>query len=393
MSDGKLPPGIRERGGKKPYQLRYRDPDTGKEVTEHFRLISKAKDRQKEVAYEKEHDQYIDPRLGKIRFGELARQRLDASIDLRDSTKATNGSYMRCHILPRFGDRPIGRLRAAEIQAWVSELSDKGLSPKTIRECYRLLASVLQFAVDSGFLVQSPCGRTVKLPRIPHQEQRFLSAVQIDEVADAIGDHYRALVYSAAYLGCRWGELCGLKRSNLDLLRRRVQIVGTLEEIGGRVRYVPETKSSASRRALMLPRFLVDMLAAHLAQAPSSEYVFTNLRGGVLHRSSFRSSHWLPATRKAGLEGVRFHDLRHSAVALAIAQGAHPKEIQARLGHSSITTTLNVYAHLFPSLDEQLANRMDDAFRRKEEANADQTRTKLDNDPVSLETKKNEKAL
>ncbi|MDQ3662848.1 MAG: site-specific integrase [Actinomycetota bacterium] len=117
------------------------------------------------------------------------------------------------------------------------------------------------------------------------------------------------------------------------------------------------------------------------------------IRGDVLRRSSFRSSHWLPATRKAGLEGVRFHDLRHSAVALAIAQGAHPKEIQARLGHSSITTTLNVYAHLFPSLDEQLANRMDDAFRRKNEANADQTRTKRDNDPVSLEKRKEEKPL
>ena len=172
-----------------------------------------------------------------------------------------------------------------------------------------------------------------------------------------------------------------------------MQIVGTLEEIGGRVRYVSETKSSASRRALMLPRFLVEMLASHLAQAPSSEYVFTNLRGDFLRRSSFRSSHWLPATGKAGLEGVRFHDLRHSAVAMAIAQGAHPAEIQARLGHSSISTTLGVYAHLFPSLDEQLANRLDDAFRRREEPNADQTRTKRDNAPVSLKKRKEEKAL
>jgi integrase len=63
-----------------------------------------------------------------------------------------------------------------------------------------------------------------------------------------------------------------------------------------------------------------------------------------------------------GLEpGPRFHDLRHHAAAVAIAAGAHPKAIQARLGHASITTTLNVYGGLFPSLDEELADRLDAA--------------------------------
>ncbi|MBA2312416.1 MAG: site-specific integrase [Actinobacteria bacterium] len=392
MTERKLPPGIREHHGK--YQLRYRNPATGKEVTEHFRLITDARKRQHEVAADKERRQWVNPRLGQIRFGELARHRLDASVDLRDSTRATCESYLRSHLLPYFANHLIGRIRAADIQAWIVELQDKGLAPKTIRECYRLLSATMQFAVDDGMLTQSPCGRAVKLPRVPRQEQRFLSAAQIDEVADTIGGHHAPLVYSAAYLGCRWGELAGLKRTNLDLLRRRVQIVGTLEEIGSRVRYHPETKSNASRRALMLPRFLADMLAAHLAQAPVSEYVFTNLKGEFLRRGSFRTSHWLPATRRADLEGVRFHDLRHTAVALSIAQGAHPKEIQARLGHSSITTTLNTYGHLFPSLDEQLTERLDEAFRRTQtETNADQTRTKAEQEPVSLEDRKSQKAL
>jgi integrase len=55
-----------------------------------------------------------------------------------------------------------------------------------------------------------------------------------------------------------------------------------------------------------------------------------------------------------------FHHLRHTAAALAIAEGAHPKAIQARLGHASITTTLNLYGHLFPSLDVELAERLDE---------------------------------
>jgi integrase len=141
-----------------------------------------------------------------------------------------------------------------------------------------------------------------------------------------------------------------------------VLIVGTLEEIGGRVRYVPETKSSPSRRSLSLPRFLVEVLAEHLTGEPESSYVFTSKTGDPLRRSTFRQCHWLPAVRRAGLEPLRFHDLRHSHVSLLIGQGAHPKEIQARLGHASITTTLNTYGHLMPSLDAALSDRLDEAY-------------------------------
>ena len=83
--------------------------------------------------------------------------------------------------------------------------------------------------------------------------------------------------------------------------------------------------------------------------------MFPNRAGNPPHPSSFNSNHWKPAKRRVGLEGVRFHDLRHTAVALAIAQGAHPKAIQARMGHSSVQVTLDRYGHLFPELDEAIA--------------------------------------
>ena len=105
---------------------------------------------------------------------------------------------------------------------------------------------------------------------------------------------------------------------------------------------------------------------------------------------TFRSKVWLPAVEKAGLAPLRFHDLRHSCASFLIAQGAHPKEIQARLGHSSITTTLNVYGHLFPSLDERLAERLDATYR---ETKAGQERANDDSRVVGLNTAKGEKAL
>ena len=91
--------------------------------------------------------------------------------------------------------------------------------------------------------------------------------------------------------------------------------------------------------------------------------VFPNTAGRPIHHGSWNTAHWKPAKAAAGVEGVRFHDLRHTAVALAIAQGAHPKAIQARMGHSSVQVTLDRYGHLFPELDAEIAEGLDRTYR------------------------------
>ena len=83
--------------------------------------------------------------------------------------------------------------------------------------------------------------------------------------------------------------------------------------------------------------------------------MFPNTAGHPLVEASYMSNIWRPALAQAGIAPARFHDLRHTAVALAIAEGAHPKAIQTRMGHSSINVTLDRYGHLFPELDESLA--------------------------------------
>src|SRR5262249_61495470 len=84
--------------------------------------------------------------------------------------------------------------------------------------------------------------------------------------------------------------------------------------------------------------------------------VFGNTRGGPIGGSIFNKRHWQPARQAAGLDCLRFHDLRRTAVALAVAQGAHPKAIQRRMGHSTINMTLDRYGHLFPELDQKVAS-------------------------------------
>jgi integrase len=91
--------------------------------------------------------------------------------------------------------------------------------------------------------------------------------------------------------------------------------------------------------------------------------MFTGREGGPIRRTAFMARHFRPAVSRAGLAPLRFHDLRHTAAALAIQAGAHPKAIAKRLGHASITTTLNQYGHLLPALDEQLTARLDELGR------------------------------
>lgn len=218
-------------------------------------------------------------------------------------------------------------------------------------------------AVDHKLMAESPC-RKIALPRAERQEHLYLQPAEVERLATAIDPLFRALIYSAVYLGCRWGELVGLKRQNLNLLQRQVMIVGTLEEVGGRApRYVEETKTKSSRRTVSVPSFLCEILGEHVGLVPQGEFVFLGRDGAPLRRNNFRRRHWKPALTTAGLpDRLRFHDLRHTCASILIAQGAHPKEIQARLGHASIVTTMDRYGHLLPSLGTQLDHNLQDVF-------------------------------
>ena len=140
--------------------------------------------------------------------------------------------------------------------------------------------------------------------------------------------------------------------------------------MGGRTEVGP-TKTYA-RRTVGVPASVRDDLAAYLERRArqagrpldASEYVFTAPRGGPLRRDQLFKRILRPAIDAAGPpEGLRLHDLRHSCAALLIDLGAHPKAIQERLGHSSITVTMDVYGRLFPALNEALTERLDEVFR------------------------------
>jgi integrase len=207
-------------------------------------------------------------------------------------------------------------------------------------------------------IARSPC-RAVRLPKVEREEMRFLTPAEVARLAGVINSHYRALVLVGAYGGLRIGELAGLRRGRVDLLRGTVNVAEIVVEVRGQLHTGPP-KTRAGRRTVGLPRAVVEELAVHMGPVgPADAYVFTAERGGVLRTSNFRTKVWLPAVRAAGLEPLRPHDLRHTAVALWIAAGANPKEVAVRAGHTSVSFTLDRYGHLFEGHDAELRDRLD----------------------------------
>jgi len=155
----------------------------------------------------------------------------------------------------------------------------------------------------------------------------------------------------------RWSELVGLRRSKVDTARRKVRVTEQLVRLASGEFVRREPKTTAGVRSSTISGFTSAVIAEHLERfsAPGPDgLMFPNGSGNPLAASSFLTHHFDPARRAAGVD-CRFHDLRHTSVALAIASNAHPKTIQARMGHASINVTLDRYGHLLPELDEAIA--------------------------------------
>ena len=294
-------------------------------------------------------------------MGELAERWYATTVTLKPKTREDYRSLLHNHVLPAFGNRAVASLDTLAVRAWLAGLVSRGLSPSRAKHAYYVLYAVLEAAIQAGALVRNPAAG-VRPPRSHSREMHFLSAAEVERLAEAIVPPYGVLVRVAAYTGLRAGEIAALRVKRLDLLRGTVRVVEAASEVGGRLIAGP-TKTHAER-TVRLPRFLRDELAAYLASPPRDRdaFVFTAPKGGPLRHHNFYQRQFCPALVRAGLPAqIRFHDLRHTCASLLIAQGAHPKAIQAHLGHSSIQVTMDRYGHLFPDALEHLADRLDAA--------------------------------
>jgi integrase len=167
-----------------------------------------------------------------------------------------------------------------------------------------------------------------------------------------------------AWTGLRFGEAAALRRKNVDPLRSQVHVLEAVTEVNGKVHF-GSTKNNR-HRTVYVPGFLRDLLNDQLTMAvePGSDaLVFTSPRGSVIRRHNFGGRVWKPAIRATGFDGLRMHDLRHTAAALMIAVNESPELVKRQLGHSSIEVTFDVYGHLFPSSMDNLVGGLDRLYR------------------------------
>ncbi|HEY1118909.1 MAG TPA: site-specific integrase, partial [Acidimicrobiales bacterium] len=236
-----------------------------------------------------------DPTLGHTTIAEWADRWLATKLPTVRRATADQYEYiLRMHIVPHLGDRELGTFAPADVQAWLGMMHRRsGLAPNTVAKVYRLLKNMLGGAVEVGMIARNPCTiRGAGTERPPEIE--VATPEQVAALADACGDHYRALVFVAAYGGLRWGELGGLQRRHVDLSTGVVLVEQKLGEVNG-VLEIDAPKTDAGRRSVALPALAVDELERHLhanVEPLATSLVFTAAEGGYLRRSNFRRGVW-----------------------------------------------------------------------------------------------------
>ncbi|MGH9247686.1 MAG: tyrosine-type recombinase/integrase [Acidimicrobiales bacterium] len=319
---------------------------------------------------DQERGGWVAPERGRVTLAEYSTQWLAARLTtrgepLRPRVRELYGGYLDNHILPTLGHLPLGQLTTPIVRRWHAELGASGLGRSTIAKCYRLLRAILNTAIEDHHLVANPC--RIKGAGIETSEERSIPDIDtVYVLADLVSPRNRALVLLAAFCGLRKGELFALRRRDVDLLHRVLEVRSQRQELKSGAQHVGPPKSDAGRRTLAIPSELVPELEAHLDAwvAPSADaLLFVGERGAPL-RAGVWQREWDRARHSIGLPELRLHDLRHVAGTLAAATGASTKEIMRRLGHSTQDAALR-YQHATDERDRQLADGIDRLIRAK----------------------------
>ncbi len=382
------------------YTVRWRG--NGRQYRKTFARHSDAERHARDVETQKDRGQHINPEGGRIAVAEWTAEWHQGRLNLRPSTEARDRIYIDRYINEHLGNKQLRHVTPQVIRAWVATLN-QSYAPATTRKAFQLLSAALNQAVTDRLIATNPATGT-PLPQTQTPTHRYLELPELHHLAETINPRFRAFVYTGALAGLRPGELAALQPSNLDLPKQRLTVTHTATEISGVLTY-SEPKTKASHRTIAIGAQLTDILGQHLdtygdnvsyihiphvpdvpgqpatrtpqgkrdtnpgdvAHSPMSptspKTVFTAPDGGPLRLGNFRRRIWRPAVQESVGVPMRIHDLRHTAAALAIAQGVHPRVLQERLGHRDIQTTFNTYGGLLSGYDDGIADALDEAFR------------------------------
>ena len=291
------------------------------------------------------------------------------------STLASYQWIARRDVRPALGDRKVGSLRPIDLDMLYSELGGRGLSVRTVRICHTVLRQSLEQARRWGFIARSPAVDASP----PPQRREEVTPPTVEQVLTLLDAAYEEDPAFGTYLwvisatGCRRGEVCALRWTDVDLDRRELSVRRAIVQVEGGLRE-KDTKTHQSRR-LALDEATVALLRQHrLRQREQALALGVGLADDALLFSNAEGQPWRPDVctnrfcrlrGRLGLEHVRLHDLRHFVASVLIDGGIAISTVAARLGHSQISTTLNLYTHAIPASDQKAADYMGDLLSRR----------------------------
>jgi integrase len=273
----------------------------------------------------------------------------------KDSTKELYRTLGRKHLCPApFGATPLDKLRKSHIDGLLVKLRNHGLSDSTVRQVYTVLRAILEDAKLDGLIADNAAVR-VPRPRVARREAKHLDPADVTAVlAAAEGLRYRDVLVLIAVTGLRRGEALALHWSDVDLVGGLLKVSGTMSRVASEL-VTSEPKTARSRRTVPLSPAVVTMLKAHRAAQAAEKLragehwtdtglVFATEFGHPVEPRNILRTIEL-AAKKAGVEGVGVHTLRHSAATAWLDAGVHIKAVADLLGHSSIAVTGDIYGH------------------------------------------------
>jgi integrase len=321
----------------------------------------------------------------KLTVGQFLNDRLTAWEAAKRITPKSVERYRELidnQIIPHLGEKLLQSLKPIDIETWHNTLiasgrkdGKGGVCARTIGHAHRLLTRVLKEAQRFDLVVKNATIGGDSLPKVHAAEVQIVGEDQLPVLVERIkGNKIEPIVLLALFCGLRRGEILALTWGNIDLDHKVLRIRRSLEETrSGGIRF-KEPKSKAGRRDVTMPDVVVDTLRKHriaqlelraklgLGRLTDDDLLFVGLNGQPIGPRHFSANVWPAAARSIGVPEITFHALRHTHASQLIHAGLDVVTISKRLGHSSPTITLSVYAHLFSNDDSKAARAINEAL-------------------------------
>lgn len=375
------------------YRVRFLDPE-GRERSRSF------PDRKKRAADEflvsmesdKSHGSYIDPKAGRITFGDYARRWL-ASQTFEASTRNSVTWRLNAQILPFFERRELGGISPTDVRTWIRGMQDRGVAESYQAGCFAHVSSILGAAVDDRLIRENPCrARSVIRPKRPPVKVVPWPRSRVTKLWLAMRERFGIFVVLGAGCGLRQGEAFGVSPDDIDLEAGVLHVVRQVRLVDSRLVFAPPKRNKT--REVPIARSVVRRVDEHAERFPTVpvtlpwripggepttvRLLITDERGGALRRNHFNESVWAPARKAAGVENPTrqdgTHALRHYYASVLLDAGESIRALSEYLGHHDPGFTLRTYTHLMPSSAARTRRAIDAVFGgREKEADGPET--------------------